>query len=82
MADETVVVPGHGPTTTIGYERRYNPMVHLMCKAQYVFIVIVFLLSLFSFGRSQAQTQDLQQPMLAAHNPVRKSAFIVVNLVE
>ena len=27
MADATVVVPGHGPTTTIGYERRYNPMV-------------------------------------------------------
>lgn len=27
MADETVVVPGHGPTTTIGYERRYNTMV-------------------------------------------------------
>ena len=47
-----------------------------MCKAQYVFIVIVFLLSLFSFGRSQAQTQDLQQPMLAAHNPVRKSLHL------
>ena len=47
-----------------------------MCKAQYVFIAIVFLLSLLSFGRSQAQTQDLQQPILAAHNPVRLSLHL------
>jgi glyoxylase-like metal-dependent hydrolase (beta-lactamase superfamily II) len=25
LADETVVLPGHGPTTTIGRERRSNP---------------------------------------------------------
>lgn len=25
LPDETVVYPGHGPTTTIGQERRYNP---------------------------------------------------------
>ena len=25
LADETVVVPGHGPTTTIGAERAGNP---------------------------------------------------------
>ena len=25
LADETVVVPGHGPATTIGHERAYNP---------------------------------------------------------
>lgn len=25
MPDETVVYPGHGPKTTIGYERKYNP---------------------------------------------------------
>jgi hydroxyacylglutathione hydrolase len=25
MPDETVVIPGHGPTTTIGVERRSNP---------------------------------------------------------
>lgn len=25
LADETVVLPGHGPTTTIGRERRINP---------------------------------------------------------
>jgi hydroxyacylglutathione hydrolase len=25
MPDETVVIPGHGPKTTIGVERRSNP---------------------------------------------------------
>ena len=25
LADETVVIPGHGPSTTIGREKRYNP---------------------------------------------------------
>jgi glyoxylase-like metal-dependent hydrolase (beta-lactamase superfamily II) len=25
LADETVVIPGHGPNTTIGRERRFNP---------------------------------------------------------
>ena len=25
LPDETVVVPGHGPTTTIGEERESNP---------------------------------------------------------
>jgi len=25
LPDETVVVPGHGPETTIGHERRFNP---------------------------------------------------------
>ena len=44
-----------------------------MCKAQYLFIAIVCLLSLFSLERSQAQPQELQQSMLAAHNPVRLS---------
>ena len=44
-----------------------------MCKVQYLFIAIVFLLSLFSLGRSQAQPQALQQSMLAAHTPVRIS---------
>ena len=24
-SDETVVIPGHGPATTIGFERRENP---------------------------------------------------------
>jgi len=27
LPDETVVLPGHGPTTTIGHERRHNPFV-------------------------------------------------------
>jgi glyoxylase-like metal-dependent hydrolase (beta-lactamase superfamily II) len=27
MADETVVLPGHGPTTTVGAEKRGNPFV-------------------------------------------------------
>ncbi len=27
LPDETVVLPGHGPATTIGRERRYNPFV-------------------------------------------------------
>ncbi|MBI2862683.1 MAG: MBL fold metallo-hydrolase [Chloroflexi bacterium] len=27
LPDETVVYPGHGPSTTIGNERRYNPFV-------------------------------------------------------
>ena len=29
LADETVVLPGHGPHTTIGYEKRSNPFVGL-----------------------------------------------------
>ena len=27
LAPDTVVYPGHGPTTTIGHEKRYNPFV-------------------------------------------------------
>lgn len=27
LPDDTVVVPGHGPTTTIGHEKRFNPFV-------------------------------------------------------
>jgi glyoxylase-like metal-dependent hydrolase (beta-lactamase superfamily II) len=25
LADDTAVLPGHGPTTTVGNERRTNP---------------------------------------------------------
>ena len=24
LPDETLVIPGHGPTTTIGHEKRHN----------------------------------------------------------
>jgi len=27
LPDDTVVLPGHGPTTTIGHERKFNPFV-------------------------------------------------------
>jgi glyoxylase-like metal-dependent hydrolase (beta-lactamase superfamily II) len=27
LPDETVVFPGHGPETTIGFEKMYNPFV-------------------------------------------------------
>ena len=30
LPDETIVYPGHGPSTTIGEERRNNPIVHQM----------------------------------------------------
>jgi glyoxylase-like metal-dependent hydrolase (beta-lactamase superfamily II) len=28
LPDDTVVYPGHGPSTTIGYERRANPFLN------------------------------------------------------
>lgn len=27
LSDETIVFPGHGDTTTVGHERRYNPFI-------------------------------------------------------
>ena len=29
LGDDTIVYPGHGPETTVGYERKYNPFVGL-----------------------------------------------------
>jgi glyoxylase-like metal-dependent hydrolase (beta-lactamase superfamily II) len=30
LPDETIVIPGHGPTTTIGEERESNPFLQKM----------------------------------------------------
>jgi hydroxyacylglutathione hydrolase len=29
LPDETTILPGHGPTTTIGFEKKVNPFVSL-----------------------------------------------------
>jgi len=28
LPDETIVYPGHGPQTTIGHEKKYNPFLN------------------------------------------------------
>jgi len=33
LADETTVHPGHGPTTTIGYERNFNPFLEMVANS-------------------------------------------------
>lgn len=34
LADEITVYPGHGPATTVGEERRYNPIVQKMVRGE------------------------------------------------
>jgi glyoxylase-like metal-dependent hydrolase (beta-lactamase superfamily II) len=29
LPDEVTILPGHGPSTTVGHERRHNPFLHM-----------------------------------------------------
>ena len=32
LPDETIICPGHGPMTTVGEEKRYNPFLQEECE--------------------------------------------------
>ena len=49
LPDETRVLPGHGPATTIGAERRTNPFLHTVIEPDNTQLTCLFIIILIDY---------------------------------